>query len=330
MNNIPKFYVGVDVSKRHLSVFIHPAGAYSEVANSSSGLKQLKKILKKYAIERVVCEASGGYEHLMHQELQAAGYAVWRVPPYQVKAYIHSKGCYVKTDKHDAKMIAEFAAERTPKHEKKLASQAFAQLRGFVSRRTTLIQSVSDEKRHLLRPEFACDKQGIKGHIAYLQNLIKKLDHKIDQCIKSSDEWKRKITLLESVPGVGRVTSTTLFTQMPELGSATRREIAALLGVAPYTRQSGSYRGHSYIRGGRSVPRKALYMAALSASHARCTFAGFYKQLLNAGKPPKVALVALMRKMILTINAMMKKDEFWCPHPFDSTSFRSGRARGVN
>ena len=308
-----KLFVGVDVSKSHLDVHIHPISKKIRVENSELGIALLVKRLSSFGtnVSQIVCEASGGYEVFMKNILHAAGYNVWSVNPRRVKAFIESEGVLVKTDPSDARMIAMFAAKKQCSYQPYVSTPVDQELCGAIKRRFDLIEMVKGEKMRLQSPLYKNEKKGIKAIIKFLEKQIQKYDDKIDKLIQENKVWKRKTQIIESIPGVGRITSIVLLSSMPELGTISHKKAAALLGVAPYTKESGVYKGVSKIRGGRPEARRVVYMAALSASRSNPVFIKFYKKLKKSGKKSKVALVAVMRKLIVMINAMIEKDKEW-------------------
>ncbi|MFH1000538.1 MAG: IS110 family transposase [Bacteroidota bacterium] len=311
MINLPKVYVGVDVSKGYLDIYIYPTEKAFKVKNDTEGIKQLKKTLSQYCIEQVVCESSGGYEHNMLKTLAKCGYKTWLVDPKRIKGFIISEGIKVKTDSIDAKMIALFASQKKCAYEKPIKFEASSELQILVKRRRELVAIAADEKKRLQQCDDLFYQKSIKTIVIILKKEIDKLEKKIDSLTDDNDDLRRKKAIIKSVPGIGSITANALLADVHELGTITGKEVSALIGVAPYTRQSGTYIGKSYISGGRSYPRHALYMAALSTLNRPKGFGIFYKKLIDIGKAPKVAIVAVMRKMIVCINALLKKNELW-------------------
>lgn len=311
MTNLIKVYVGVDVSKRHLDIYIHPIEQAFQVENNAVGFAKIKKSLSQFCVEQIVCESSGGYEQAMLKMLAKHGYRTWCVDPNRVKGFIASEGIKFKTDANDAKMIALFASQKKCNYQKSHVPEEVKTLQIFVKRRTQLIAMASDEKKRLQQFDDKIYKTSINRIITMIEKEIGEIQEKIDQLTKDDDTLNQKKKIMESVPGIGSVTTNALLAQVPELGSLTGKQIAALVGVAPYTKQSGIYVGRSTIYGGRAEPRHALYMAALSAARSHSIFKIFYDRLIAAGKKPKVAITAVMRKIIVCVNAMLAKGELW-------------------
>lgn len=311
MKTLSKIYVGVDVSKKNLDVHLHPVNKKLQVTNDEKGLEKLTVFLKNFDIDQIVCEASGGYELLMMRMLEKKEFKVWRVEPRRIKAFIRSEGVYAKTDACDAKMIALFGAEKTPKHVLIPLSDEALQLKAVVNRRHDLTLMISAEKTRLKQAYDPFCKNLMEQCILFLEKQMEVVDAEILKCINKNNEWKQKAKIAQSMPGIGPVSAALLIAELPELGLVKSKPIAALAGVAPYTRQSGSYRGNAYIGGGRSYLRNILYMAALSAARANPILRKFNERLRNAGKKPKVTIVAVVRKIIVILNAMFRKNAMW-------------------
>jgi transposase len=311
MMNITNFFVGVDVSKNWLDVYIHSQDKHYKFENSTMGIKKFFKILSNYTIELIACESSGGYENLLLNLCADANYKVWRIDPKRVKDFIKSQGIKAKTDKIDAKMIARFASIQQPEYVKHKRSDNNDKIRALVRRRTDLTEIAATEKRRLKGPVIRHCKERIEKFLNYIDNDINELTMEIENLIAQDNEMKECAEILESIPGIGKVTAAALIADMPELGKIENKQAAALLGVVPYTKQSGMYQGVEIISGGRAAPRRALYMAALAAVRYNPIMKNFYNRLREAGKKPKVAVVAVMNKLIVTSNAMLKKKTKW-------------------
>jgi transposase len=311
MNTLTEVYVGVDVAKDALVTFVRPTMDQIEVKNTANGIKKLLKALSKHNVKRVVCEASGGYEAEMLSMLGKAGYEAYQVDPKRIKGFKTSLGRYAKTDLQDAQAIALFAEKMQPRHEKKHFSEEELSLKSLVKRRADLVAAAAEEKTRLKHPLQKKCADSIERHIAFINDEIKVKDKEIQALIEASNSWKRQSELLTSMPGIGKITAATIIVEMPELGSVSRGEAAALVGVAPYARQSGSYVGKTITMGGRFYLRKALYMAALTASRSNPVLAKFYQRLRKVGKAPKSAIVAVIRKMIIMLNVMKRENMLW-------------------
>src|SRR5258706_1576157 len=315
MKKITNFFVGVDVSKKWLDIYIHPKNEFFRISNCVIGINKLLQTLSAYNIERIVCESSGGYENLLLNLCAEAQYKIWQVDPKRIKAFIVSEGIKAKTDKIDAKMIALFASQKEPKYDKHQKSLVHCKLRALVQRKTDLTNMASMEKKRLNGPNELYCKENIENILKIFSDNINTLDVEIQKIIDEDDDMNNRKQILESIPGIGKTTAANLIAHMPELGTVENKEAAALLGVAPYTKQSGTYKGQETISGGRFAPRCALYMAALTACRYNPVMKNFYSRLRNTGKKPKVAVVAVMNKLIVTINAMCKKNMKWVHLP---------------
>ena len=313
MNNLSKVFVGVDVSKQYLDVCMLPENKSFRIANNKKGFNSFLQKIASFQVEQVVCESSGGYEQKFISTLDYAKYKTWIVQPQRVKAFIIAEGVRAKTDKIDARMIAKFASKMVCNYDKKSISAENKRFKEFVRRKTELIKMLAKEKTRFKGPTTEFCKNIIKKHIKFIEKQVEIIEKEIINMISANDEWQQKAEILETVSGVGKATSTALIAHVPELGTLNSKQIASLIGVAPFTKESGSYVGKASIGGGRAIPRKAIYMAALTASRSNPVFEKFYNNLIARGKKPKVALVAVMRKMIITLNAMLRDKTIWNP-----------------
>jgi transposase len=306
-------YVGIDVSKAHLDVALHPSGEGFRFANDEAGIGEIVSRLAPLAPARIVLEATGGWERAVVVALAEAKLPVVVVNPRQVRDYAKSIGKLAKTDGLDAAVLARFGQAADPEL-RPLPDALQQELSDRVARRGQLLQMRTQEKnrRGTASPEV---REGIEEHIAWLDEKIKESDEDIDQLLKSSPIWKEKSDLLRSVPGVGPALSFTLLSDLPEIGTLSRKEIAALVGIAPFNRDSGALRGRRAIWGGRARVRAALFMSAFVARRCNPAVQSFYESLMARGKPYKVAMVACMRKLLLILNAMMKANEHWAFSP---------------
>lgn len=305
-------FVGIDVSKRHLDVHINPGGESFRVANTQAGVELLLGRLSGMSPSLVVLEATGKLEVLCAASLSNAGLPVAVVNPRQMRDFARATGRLAKTDAIDAGVIAHFAEAVKPE----LRPLRDADERGFdelLVRRRQIVEMLTAEKNRLKITFTAVVRKEIKDHIAYLERRLRKADAALSEAIEASPVWRAKDELLRSVPGVGAVTARTLIAEFPELGGLTRRKAASLAGVAPMNRDSGMKRGKRAIRGGRKEVRKVLYMAALSATRSHPGMRAHYRRLTAAGKPKKVALVAVMRKLIIELNAVLARGTAWQP-----------------
>jgi len=302
--------VGVDVSKARLDLAVRPSGESWSVDNDEAGIKLLVKRLKPYPGALVVMEATGGFEHAVAAAVSAAGFEAAIVNPRQVRDFGRAVGQLAKTDTIDAGLLALFG-ERVKPEPRPLADEDLQVLQALMARHRQLIEMLTMEKNRLSMARATTVQHSLKRHIEWLEKQLRDVDRELGDAIKQSPIWRAKEDLLKSVPGVGRVTSTTCVAHLPELGLLNRKQIAALVGVAPFAHDSGSYRGRRVIWGGRATVRSALYMATLVATRHNPVIREFYTRLIQAGKPRKVALVACMRKLLTILNAMVRNNTHW-------------------
>lgn len=303
------YFVGIDVSKATLDVALRPSDKTWQVSNDDAGISELVTRLKEHKIQLIVVEATGGWELAVVSALVEAGLPVAVVNPRQVRDFAKSLGRLAKTDRLDAQILAHFAEAVHPEPRPLPDAQTRA-LQALLVRRRQLTEMLVAEKnrRSLIHPDFLSDLQ---EHITFLEERLDQLTQQLRSLLADSPCWREKDELLQSVPGVGYVTSATLLAELPELGQLNRKKIAALAGVAPFHRDSGVYRGKRTIWGGRASVRSTLYMATLSATRHNPIIKEFYERLIQAGKPAKVALTACMRKLLTILNAMMQSGKAW-------------------
>jgi transposase len=305
-------YVGIDVAGEQLDVFQRPAGLAWRAANDDRDIAELVARLTRLRPDLVVLEATGGIESLLVGALAAAGLPVVVANPRQVREFAKATGRLAKTDAIDAQVLAQFAEAVKPAP-RPLPDAATRELGALMARRRQLSEMLTAEKNRLRRAERVVRPE-IQEHIRYIERRLGRLDKDLAQLIGASDTWRERDDLLQSTPGVGPVVSSTLLADLPELGRLNRREIAALAGVAPLNRDSGTLRGRRRVWGGRSAVRATLYMAALVAARRNPVIHAFYTRLLAAGKPKKVALTACMRKLLTILNAMIRNRTKWPAH----------------
>lgn len=305
-------FVGIDVSKDRLDVHVEPSGEAFIVANDVEGVAALIARLKGLSPEVVALEATGGFETVAAGQMAAAGLSVVVINPAQVRAFANAVGQRAKTDPIDAAVIARFVQAVRPVV-RPLADEETRLLADFVARRRQILQMLGAEKQRLGRAVAPGLKKSLQRLIRALRKELDQVDGDIDQAVRSSPVWRRKEDLLQSVPGVGKVVARTLLAEMPELGQLDRRQAAALAGLAPFTRQSGKWRGKSFIGQGRSSVRFALFMASLSAARHNPALRDFHQRLIAAGKPKMVAIVAVARKLLTTLNAILRDQKPWQP-----------------
>jgi transposase len=305
----PECFVGIDVSKAHLDVAVQPAGEQWTVANDGAGIAALGERLQALAPTMVVLEATGRWEVALVGECVARGVAVVVVNPRHVRAFAQAVGQLEKTDRLDAAILARFAATVRPTP-RPLADAAQRELQALVVRRRQLVEMLVAEKNRVpLSPPAI--RRSLGQHIAWLEKQLAGVDRDLGRQIRQSPVWRAQEELLRSVPGVGPVCAATLLAELPELGQLNRKQIAKLVGVAPLARESGTLRGRRAVWGGRAPLRATLYMAAVAALRVNPVIGALYRRLIGAGKPPKVALVACMRKLLIILNVMTQRQEHW-------------------
>lgn len=301
--------VGIDVSKDRLDVALRPSGEVFVVERSASGIEVLIGRLRAAPPHLVALEATGGFETVVTAALGAAGLPVVVVNPAQVRAFAKAIGQRAKTDPIDAGVIAHFA-EATKPEVRPLPDEATQLLADLVQRRRQIIEMIGAEHQRLKRAPAQLQKR-IARLVATLQKELTSVDGDIDGMVRSSPVWRDKEDLLTTVPGIGKTIARTLVAEMPELGSLDRKQIASLAGLAPFTRQSGTWRGKSFIGGGRTSVRTALFMGALVAKRWNPVLKTFFDRLVAAGKPKMVALIAVARKLLVIANAIVRDQKPW-------------------
>lgn len=306
-------YIGIDVSKEHLDLAMPGAGPV-RLANSEAGVAGLLEQLAGLEGPHVVCEATGSHTRRLARGLGAGGIALSRVNPRRVRDLARASGQLAKTDAIDAAMILRFAQTMQPQPDPPPQPHA-VELAGLVRRRRQLVDILAAEKQRDAEPEADRIRASLKAHIAFMSAEVKDLDEAIATAIATDAALKERAELLCSIPGIGAITAAVLVAELPELGRIDKKAIAALAGVAPFVRESGQFRGQAHIAGGRLSVRCALYMATISAIRANPPIKAFYKHLRQAGKPAKLAIVAAMRKLLITANAILATNRPWSPLP---------------
>jgi transposase len=309
----PVRHVGIDVSKGRLDVCSLPDGETFSVANEQTGIDELlARLLEGAPPELVVLEATGKYERPVAAAVAARGIAgLAIVNSRQARDFAKATGRLAKTDRIDAKVLARFAGAVGPRPSVLPDEEARA-LQAILVRRRQLLEMVVAEKNRLQMSDETVARR-IAAHIRWLEKELGRVDRELDEAVRESETWRANEELLRSVPGVGPVLARTLLAELPELGTLPRRRLCALVGVAPFNRDSGSLRGKREVWGGRAPVRAALYMGALVATRHNPVIREFYERLLAGGKPKKVALVACMRKLLSILNAMMRDRLPWHP-----------------
>jgi transposase len=309
MTNKTRSFIGVDISKKTLDVAIWQVDKVQHYANDQKGIARAVKQIRATEPALIVMEATGGLEMQLAAALEAVALPVVVANPTRVRAFARSSGQLAKTDRLDAKMIAHYAyAIRPPVRPLRTPEQAH--LKALVTRRRQIVEIITAEKNRSSSAPQTLQKH-IRRHLDFLKDEREVLNSEIQALMDQHPEWKVKEALLRSVPGIGPVSASTLLAELPELGQRNRKQIAALVGVAPLNRDSGAYRGKRRVFGGRAAVRRVLYMATLVATRTNPVIRVHYEQLLARGKVKKVALVACMRKLLTILNVMLENGEMW-------------------
>ena len=302
-------FVGIDISKTRLDVAVRPTGSAFTVSYDETGITTVVQRLRPLSPVGIVLEATGGLEVLLSGALATAGLPVAVVNPRQVRDFARATGRLAKTDALDAQILAQFAEAVQPAC-RPLPDASTQQLSALITRRRQLVEMLTAEKnRRGSAPRVM--RTNIQQHIEWLQQHLAQLDQELTTAVQASPIWREHDELLQSVPGIGPVVTRTLLAELPELGTLTHKQIAALVGVAPLNRDSGAFRGKRRVWGGRATVRAVLYMGALVAARHNRVLKAFYQRLRQAGKAPKVALTACMRKLLTMLNAMLKHRTSW-------------------
>lgn len=312
MTDAPTF-VGIDVSKQKLDVFIDSTGELFTVANDPAGVASIRRRLAPRNVRLVVLEHSGRYERRCGLDLMDAGLAVALVNPRQTRDFARAINWMAKNDRIDARLLAEFARRVEPRPSER-TPQNRAELDELVGRRRQLVQMRSAESARLLQAQARSVARSIEKILRQLDSQIQDLERGIAALIENDDDWRGTARLLRTVPGVGPVAASTLVAELPELGRINRQEIAALAGLAPFDRESGAWKGKRSCFGGRAQVRSALYMAALTAKRCNPIIRALAQRLTGAGKPFKVVMVACMRKLLTILNTMVATGRDWNPN----------------
>jgi transposase len=303
--------VGIDVSKARLDCFA-TSGESKSVSNDDAGIGELCVWLQAMSVERIVVEATGGYEAAVVAILGAAKLPIVVINPRQARDFAKAIGRRAKSDAIDAQVLALFAEAVKPEI-RPLKDEQTLELDALLERRRQLLHMLTAERQRLAQAKGPV-RTDIKQHIAYLVKRLKDSNGDLDALIRQSPVWRERENLLTAVQGVGRQTLVSLCAWLPELGRLKRKPIAALVGVAPFNCDSGTFRGQRHCFGGRAALRAILYMATVAAIRCNPVLKPFYQRLLKAGKPKKVAIVACMRKLLTILNAMVRDNAAWNPH----------------
>jgi transposase len=305
-------WIGIDVAKASLDLHFLPSGQAHSLTNDPAGHQQLRRLLPEPAGCRIVLEATGGYERKLVANLLDAGYHVAVVNPRRVRDFARCLGLIAKTDRLDARVLALFAKQAEPAPAQKIPEKQ-AEIQQLVARRRQLIDLRTMESNRLETTHVKTARQSIQAILKILERQINGIEAAIEKLVESDDDWRQKTQLVKSVPGLGGVTATTLVADVPELGKLNRQQISALVGLAPFNRDSGTHRGKRSISGGRKSVRCVLYMAALAARRCNPVIKAFADRLAQHGKPFKVVLTACMRKLLVIVNALVKSGQAWNP-----------------
>lgn len=305
-------YVGIDVAKATLDVAIGSDGEVVQAGNNEAGIARLLDRLGEAAPKLVVLEATGGYESLVAGAIVGRGIAVAVVNPRQVRDFAKSIGVLAKTDRIDARVLARFGEAVRPEP-RPLPTAEEKELQALLSRRRQLVDMLTMEKNRLSIANTERMKKSLKKHVDWLEEALRRANDDIDKSVRNSPAWREQEDLLRSVPGIGPVSARTMLAELPELGRLNRKKIAALVGVAPLNRDSGTLQGIRTCWGGRANIRQVLYMAAVSAVRCNPVISRTYASLRERGKKHKVALVACMRKLLTILTAMVRDQRRWSP-----------------
>lgn len=310
-DNQNEINIGVDTGKTQLDIYIRPVGVYFTVSNDEVGIKQAISKFKRYPIERLVIEATGRYEHPFVLACAEAKIPFVIANPVNIKRFAGAIGRRAKTDKLDAQLIAHYSENIKPPfstlkpEQKRLMSDLLVRRRQLIE-----IQTMEKNRLQIMPKEIA---SSIKPVLTAIKNQLEKVEEKLLKLIDTCEEYKEKNDIIQSMPGIGNIVAFNLLSDMPELGYVNNKQAASLIGVAPFNRESGSYKGKRMIRGGRSQIRTVMYMAMMSAIQCNPKFKAIYQRLVASGKPKKVAIIACIRKMIVVLNSMVREGVMWNP-----------------
>ncbi len=313
MSQLPQTacFAGIDVSKIHLDVHLRPLDRTFQVGNDAEGIQTLLAQLRACPVDLVVLEATGGYEREVYAQLSAAGFRVARINPRQARHFAQATGKLAKTDRIDARVLAHLAQALQPEVQS-VPDEHTAQLQALLGRRRQVVEMLVAEKNRLQISHRTVQPR-VQEHIDWLEAELDDLNGQLQTALETDPNWRERNDLLRSVPGVGPVLSTTLLAELSELGHLDRKQIAALVGVAPFNCESGGLQGQRRVWGGRGSVRHALYMATLAARRCNPVIRAFFERLMRTGKPFKVAMTACMRKVLTILNALLAHHTAWNP-----------------
>jgi transposase len=307
-----KSFVGIDVAKAHFDLFVTSTGQHLRFENNSPGIRECLKSLGSLQPQLIVLENTGGYELALAVALHEASLPVAVVNPRQVRDFGRATGRLAKTDRIDAMLLAQYAATMKPP-QRAILDKRRRRMKALIARRRQLVRMRIAETNRREHFHDQAITRSINAVIHTVDREIKKIEQQLEELINHQPDFQQKIKALISVPGIGHTTATMLLVEVPELGQLNRRQIAALIGVAPINRDSGNFRGKRMTGGGRRDVRNGLYMSTIVACHHNPVMKSFYQRLLDNGKAKMTALIAVMRKLITIINAMLAKGEYWKP-----------------
>lgn len=311
-NAMTTVYVGIDVCKEWLDIHFHPVGENRRFSNDKIGIRQLKRLVAKYRPQGIVMEATGKFHRPAHRSLSCDGFCVSIVDPLRARLFARSCGYLAKTDRLDARLLAHLGASLRPEPDMP-PSACMEELQELVQARSAAMDEIVALKNRGKAAESAFLRAELSRLIGVLERHVERLDGEIERRVGEDQELCRKAEILTSIPGIGRITAWALMAGMSELGRCSGKQVAMLAGLAPIANDSGARTGRRSIRAGRPAPRRALYMAALSARRYNPALAHFAKTLEAAGKPAKVVLVAVMRKLIVLANCLLAHNRTWTP-----------------
>jgi transposase len=310
MDGANQAWVGIDVAKASLDLHLLPAGQSHDLPNDTAGHRQLVQLLPNPAACLIVLEATGGFERLLVAHLLDAGYRVAVINPKRARDFARALGLAAKTDRIDAQALALYAQKVEPAPVEKTPEKQ-AEIQQLVARRRQLIDLRTQESNRLQMATSKTARKSIQAILKTLERQVHGIEAALEELVQSDDDWRRKGQLLQSVQGLGGVTATTLVAEVPELGKLNRQQISALIGLAPFNRDSGLSKGKRSIAGGRKSVRSVLYMAALTATRHNPVIKAFAQRLTQRGKPFKVVITACMRKLLVIANAILKSQQPW-------------------
>ena len=306
-------FVGIDVSKDSLEVALRPSNTVQSFTNDDEGIAQLIESLRPQQPALIVLEATGKYERPVARALAVEGLLFNIINPRQGRAFARATGVLAKTDRIDARLLARFAEVLQPEA-RSLKDEQTEALSDLVIRRRQIVEMITAEKNRLALATKRV-RRDIQVHIRWMEKRLEDINDDIDELIRQSPLWREKDKLLQSVTGVGPVLASTILASLPELGTLNRKQIAALVGVAPFNRESGRYKGKQKIQGGRASVRNVLYMGTVAGIRSNPVLRSFYERLVAKGKPKKLALTACMRKLLVILNTMLKNGTCWQNQP---------------